>query len=553
MASLEPFLGPLGRKNAAHLLRRATFGPNIPQIDSYETKIAEHAVNELFQPLDHPDPPVDPATGEPWVFPKPGPDNSDDQLLIGYFMAWHIEQMRTETPNARERLVWFLHSHMPVSRSKVPSSTALYYQNKLYRHFAFGSFKELFRKSVVDNSMLVYIDNYLNEAGNPNENFAREMLELYTIGKGPQIAPGDYTYYTELDVQEAARVLTGYKYDASFENYDPDLLPVTIARGRVYVYLSTNLAVLHDPGVKTFSDKFQNNQIEPFETAYGYATDEATLDELDQLMDMIFDQDQTAIFLCRKLYRFFVYHEINDEIEQDIIIPLAEIFRNNNYSFEEVLKVLFKSQHFYDADNTVTDDDNIGALIKSPVDLLTGGLKFFDVQLPEDPYKLYHESYVQNLLVYLYVMGISFYEPPDVAGFPAYFQEPSYNRNWITSTNLAYRYYIVLPLLAGVKNGNQELLFQLDVLEWVENPENISDPSDAVTIVQEMTENMIAIELPEERFNYFLHDVLLIGYPPEVWTIQWEIYQNTGNDAIIRGQLNLLIGALMQSPEYQLF
>jgi len=365
--------------------------------------------------------------------------------------------------------------------------------------------------------------------------------------------PGDYTYYTELDVQEAARVLTGYKYDASFENYDPDLLPVTIARGRVYVYLSTNLAVLHDPGVKTFSDKFQNNQIEPFETAYGYATDEATLDELDQLMDMIFDQDQTAIFLCRKLYRFFVYHEINDEIEQDIIIPLAEIFRNNNYSFEEVLKVLFKSQHFYDADNTVTDDDNIGALIKSPVDLLTGGLKFFDVQLPEDPYKLYHESYVQNLLVYLYVMGISFYEPPDVAGFPAYFQEPSYNRNWITSTNLAYRYYIVLPLLAGVKNGNQELLFQLDVLEWVENPENISDPSDAVTIVQEMTENMIAIELPEERFNYFLHDVLLIGYPPEVWTIQWEIYQNTGNDAIIRGQLNLLIGALMQSPEYQLF
>ena len=140
-----------------------------------------------------------------------------------------------------------------------------------------------------------------------------------------------------------------------------------------------------------------------------------------------------------------------------------------------VLKTLFESQHFFDADNILTEDDNIGALIKSPIDLLSGVFTFFNIDLPIDPYTLYHETYLEKILVYLSVMGLDFYAPPDVVGYPAYFQEPYYNRIWITSTSLAYRYSMIYPILEGVKNENQELLFQLDMLAWVENQENISD------------------------------------------------------------------------------
>jgi len=181
-----------------------------------------------------PPPPIDPATGSDWVSPKPGPENNEEGILARYFIAWHLELMRNEQTNVREKIVWFLHTHLPVSVFKVEWSTPVYYQNKLYRHFAFGSFKTLFKKLLLDNAMLWYLDNTLNESEIPNENFAREMLELYTIGKGPQIAPGDYTNYTEEDVKAAARVLTGLKVDITLENYDPELLPDTkIAQGYV--------------------------------------------------------------------------------------------------------------------------------------------------------------------------------------------------------------------------------------------------------------------------------------------------------------------------------
>jgi uncharacterized protein (DUF1800 family) len=553
MASLDPISGPLGKKRAAHLLRRATFGPTRPQVDTFATLTAEEAINQLFQPLPHPEPPVDPQTGLPWVNPKPGPENSEENDLIAYFVAWHIEQMRTEIPHAREKLTFFLHSHLPVSRSKVNSSTALYYQNKLYRHYAFGNFKELFKKVVIDNAMLVYIDNFLNTAENPNENFAREMFELYTIGKGPQIAPGDYTNFTEEDIKEAARVLTGYFYDESFENYDPELYPeVLIARGQVFATGPDELAILHDPGTKTFSEKFQDRQIAPNEIISGYATKSAVLQELDEMIDMIFDQPETARFICRKLYRFFVYYDITEEIEQDIIGPLAQSFRDNNYNLQAVLSQLFSSQHFYDEDNAQATDDITGAMIKSPVDLFVHIYRFFMIAMPEDPYKNYHESYRNIIFNYISIMGMALYLPPDVAGFPAYFQGPSYHRNWITPTNLAFRYWLIYPLLQGVSNANQELLFRLDILPWVENPQNISDPSNPETLVSELTSYLLATELEEERLNYFMN-VLTDNFPSYYWTVEWNSYQGGGSDEVVKYLLSRLIISLVNSPEHQLF
>lgn len=552
MYSLDPITGALGLKNAGHLLRRATFGPTQKNINDFSQLTVDQAIEILFQEMPEPEPPIDPLTGDNWFNPKPGPDNSPEDNLRGYFMTWHLELMRNETPNVRERIVWFLHAHMPVSFSKVEWSTPVYYQNKLYRHFAFGSFKQLFTKLVIDNAMLWYLDNTLNYATDPNENFAREMLELYTIGKGPQIAPGDYTNYTEDDVKEAARVLTGWVVDMELNTYDPELLPQTkIAQGYVYTWGNDNLAALHDAGVKTFSDKFQNTQIQPNEVISGYATEDATKDELNQLMNMVFSQDETARYLVRKIYRLFVYYKITDEVEQDIIEPLAQTLRQNNYSISEVLKRLFKSQHFYDMDNSQTEDNHIGSLIKSPVDLLIGTVRFFNIEPPQNLEKKYelYDFFIQ----YLYVMGISYYHPDDVAGFPAYFQEPNYNRNWITSTNLAYRYYMIWPFIEGIKNANDEILAQIDLLNWVSNSNNISNPADATVLVTELTEGLFAAQLPAERFDYFLNAVFLEDLSLYYWTNEWENYQNGGSDEIVKALLTRLLWALMQTPEAQLY
>jgi uncharacterized protein (DUF1800 family) len=379
------------------------------------------------------------------------------------------------------------------------------------------------------------------------------MFELYTIGKGPQIAPGDYTNYTEDDIKEAARVLTGYFYEESFENYDPEFYPdILIARGQVFTWGEDDLAILHDPGTKTFSEKFQNRQITPGQIISGYATKDAVLQELDELIDMIFDQPETARFICRKLYRFFVYYDISEEIEQDIIEPLAQAFSDSNYNLQSVLTLLFSSQHFFDEDNSQTTDDITGAMIKSPVDLFVHIFRFFEIGMPSDPYKNYHESYRNIIFNYIAIMGMVMYIPPDVAGYPAYFQGPSFHRNWITPTNLAFRYWLVYPLLQGVKNASQELLFQLDILSWIENAQNISDPSNPEVLIDELTSYLLATELELERQTFFMN-VLTDNYPPYYWTQEWSNYQQGGTDEIVKYQLSKLMIALVNSPEYQLF
>jgi len=223
MASLAPYTGSLGIKNAAHLLRRISFGGNRQQIDYYAGLTAAQALDEIFQDTQIPDPPLDPLTGETWLNPAPVPElNSEEFLLIRYYLSWHLEQMRNSGILAKEKIVYFLHTHLPVQYSIVTKSAQLYYQNALFRNYALGNFKTLFSKLTLDNAMLKYIDNYLNESSSPNENYARELLELYSIGKGDQIAPGDYTNFTELDIQEVAKVISGFKLDNTFTNLDPD-------------------------------------------------------------------------------------------------------------------------------------------------------------------------------------------------------------------------------------------------------------------------------------------------------------------------------------------
>jgi uncharacterized protein (DUF1800 family) len=537
MASLDPVSGALGRKAAAHLLRRATFGPRQRDINQFASYTADQAVSQLLQ-----------ATPVPLPPPVPPPDEDGEAgegRLQDYLMGWMMEQMRLSGSSAVEKITFFLHTHFTTIRSVVDKSKALYDQNVLLRKYALGSLKTLARKISTDNAMLLLLDGNLNVAGAPNENYAREFFELYTIGKGPQTSADNFTNYTESDIREAARVLSGFQFDKTYTNLDPE------------TNIPTGILVpnLHDSKIKRFSSAFGNRTIVPTALQGNQATMAAALDELDQLVTMVFDQPETARHLCRKIYRFFVYYDITEEIERDIIVPLGALLQSNNYEIRPVLEKLWKSKHFYDLDNGINTDDNRGALIKSPLDLVLGMLRFFQVTLPDssDTVNLYENIYRDTLLNMIEDQGMLFYEPYDVAGYDAYHQAPVYNRNWISANFLANRYKFADSLLKGKNKYGDDMGIRLDIVAYVRDPQNITDPSNPQLMVRELVDNLLPEAISTERFDYFLKDLLLDNLSEVNWQLEWNNYVNNGDDAAVRGQLEKLMNAILQSPEYQLF
>lgn len=520
MASLNPVSGTLGRRRAAHILRRATFGPDRPDINQYAGQTADQAIAELFQPATVPAPPAD----------------------FDNFKAWWLQQMLAGGRSITERMAFFYHTHFTTKEEVVGSSQALYHQNELFRYYALGNFKELTKRICLDNAMMIFLDGRDNDRNNVNENFGRELLELYSIGKGPQIGDGDYTNYTEQDVKEAARVLSGYRNDEDFLTLDAITgIPTSFIRND-----GGTAATAHDAGIKTFSGAFQDTVITPNALIGEDATLDATLDELDQLMDMIFNQDETARHICRKIYRYFMYYEITAEIEQDIIEPLAATFRSSNYEIQPLLQQLFRSEHFYDADNGLADDDNHAAIIKSPLELVLGTINYFGVTLPPAGTQEFLDACQNGVLNPMALQGLNFMEPFEVAGYPAYHQNPDFNRNWISNNNLARRYEYIARLMTSMDDFG----FQLDAVNYVEN--NISDPSNAQAIVQELVDDLLPEIITAERFDHFLNDILLDGLSMANWTTEWFTYQSSNDDSAVRTQLENLFNALMQSPEYQL-
>ena len=541
MATLTPLSGTLGEKNAAHLLRRATFGPNVQSIKSFSTLTVTQAMDILFAEVTAPEPPVD-SSGITWVGPEATASGEDNGALENYFMIWFLEQMRKSGNSIVERVVFFLHSHLPARRTVIENAKSLYYQNTLFRYYALGDFKTLFKKICIDNAMLVYLDGATNVVGTFNENFAREMLELYSIGKGVQLDDGDYTNYTEDDIKAAAKVLTGFRYDGSLSNIDEDTsIPIGIPNPD-----------LHDFSLKTFSSKFGGATI-----GGSGSTEKDMLNELDAMITMIFNQDETARFITRKLYRYFVYYDISSEVESNIITPLAANFKAANYDLSTLLKELLSSQHFYYADDEVTSNNNIGAIIKSPIDLMLGTLNFFDVVMPDpetELQKLYENAYQNGILTDIFDQGLSFFEPYEVAGYPAYHQFPGYNRNWITPITLAYRYHFSNHAIKG-ENGGETMGYKADVVTWVDNTDNVADASVAGNIVTALTNYFLAIEVDPEsdRYNYFLDSVFLANITSEAWSSAWIAYASGGADTTIRPILEDFVASLMQTPEFQLY
>ncbi|MEL6536457.1 MAG: DUF1800 family protein [Bacteroidota bacterium] len=583
--SLQPIEGPLGNKRAAHLLRRLAFGATPQQIASFAEKTIDEALEELFtEELPEVLPPIDPLTGETWIGQASVEGvGSGDSALQNYLKGWWLGQMLSAGIDdevslgyaVRENLVFFYHTLFTTKQSVVSNSRALYYQLALFRFFARDDqedpeapeqtlhLKALTERVCIDNAMLRFLDGNLNVSGNPNENFARELLELYSVGRGlegnlPDDLPdGDYGTFTEEDVQAAARTLSGWSWDRSFTNNLDELtgLPIGQVRGGT-------TATQHDNTVKVFSERLGNAVITPTSNP---PTAESARQEITDLVDAIYEQEETTRHICRRLYRYFVHHEITPELDESLIAELSGILRDNDFKLVPTLKVLISSQFFF-GDEAGVADDMTGSLIKSPMDMAIGTLRtygylFSDPQTDSEAFY----SFTSEVLNHLDQMGMPFLDPFEVAGYPGYHQFPLFHRNWISANYLAERYDFIQELVASVDdfdNEEEEMrpMRRIEVLEWVQAQVPTEVGNDARTLLGHLAELFLPNtegtgeegELTEERLNYFLVSFLAGAGdmdPEESWTRRW----TEGTDRrTMSGQLKDLFNAMLQSPEYQL-
>lgn len=548
MASLNPISGVLGKRRAAHFLRRTSFRYTRSRVDELSTLTAEAAFDNVFvqAPLLLAQP-VYGSGAVTWVDPPLPPSATlpdEDFVLRRYVMAWWIHEALHD-PGAGHKMEFFLHQYLAVT-AESGSSGQFFDYLRLLRWGALGNFKKMATKIVVDNCMLNYINNNLNYVNNPNENFAREFFELHTIGKGDIAGPGDYTTFTEDDIVVAARVLTGFGNAQRHLNTDPETM---LPAGKAFPQS-------HDFQPKTFSNRFGGATINaPSNDADGMWA------ELNSFVDMIFAQEETSKNFCRRLYHFFVTRKISDEVETEIITPLAQTFRDNNYEVLPVLKQLLLSQHFYDEDDSSATDEIVGAFIKSPLDLALQALSFFELPIP-DPitdndthYNTFYNAGVMERM--LSRTGMDLFYPPDVAGYPGYYQDPVYNRQFFNSASIVGRYKLPEILLTGthawVPSPGTPLGTKLDFAAWIKDSGNISNPSDSYVLVQELLIYLFPEEPDNDRFTHFLDVVFLDGLPPGDWTYEWDTYVSTGNDTEVAIPLRRLLNAIMYAPEYQLF
>ncbi|WP_152285847.1 DUF1800 family protein [Flavicella marina] len=565
MASISPYTGVLGKRLAKHLLRRATFNVSKSRIETFSALTPSQAIAQLAiipdKNLTQPIHPVSDKlnTPAPWIDDDPvygekKPDNgSGNGLLRSYVLGWWLDEARRDT-SYRSKMTYFLFTDFTASSPTLNGSYGSYYDYlRLLEIHSLGDWKELIFQMTINPIMLAYLNNNQNTNTNPNENYARELLELFTIGKGAQAGIGDYTNYTESDVEEAARVLTGWKFYwyniIKYPDLDRHRQTNGVANGNIPCGYANNYQ--HDFGRKEFSHRFDNYVIEAWDTS-GKTNEEKNARveaELREFVALIVSKDETAKFICRKLYRFFVGRTITTEIENDIITPLASTFRQN-YNLQEAIDQLLLSKHFYDKDDANSNDEIIGGLVKMPLDLILQTLTLTNFPVP-DPISegLYHYKnfyYWQIILGMLVPASQNPFDPPSVAGFPANYETPDFDKFWFNSSTIIPRYNFTDILL----NPNK-VKANFYVTTFVD--ENVSDPYDPAKIVAELVDLMFPEAIDADRTNYFLNDILLEGgeTTPAMWADEWQIYKNSGNRTGVESVLVPLFRALIWSQEFQ--
>lgn len=521
-SGLNPYSGPWGETQVIHLLKRCMFGAKRADIAHFMGLTMADSIAELIAPTPPPAPPVnnyatgtvtDPNVplGETWV------NAPLDILLNGLrnasFKNWWVSNQLNQERSIHEKMTLFWHNHFATEISVYQVAQMAYRHYSLLRENALGNFKTMTRAVSVDSAMLRYLNGYLNTKQAPDENYARELQELFAIGKGPN------ALYTEDDVQQAAKVLTGYQIDLDTGLY----------------YFNPNR---HETSDKQFS-AFYNNTI--IQGQSGPAGE----NELDDLLDMIFANNEVALFLCRKLYRFFVYYEIDAATEVNVIEPMAEIFRDNNYQIAPVLQALLTSEHFF-------DPLNMGCLIKSPVDQIVGLCREFDVIFPGAAQFVTQYKHWAILRTNAKNATQDLGDPPNVAGWSAYYQEPAFHELWINTDTLPKRVaFSDIMMTAGFTRDGIKI-----VIDPVSYTAALATPESPEQLIDQALRLHYRMDVSQE-FRDFLMNILLSGQSdPSYWTEAWLNYtanpDNQTNYNAVFTRLQSFYKYIIDQPEHQL-
>lgn len=549
MASLSPFTSILGVKNARHLLRRSTFSYTKALVDQLSVLTADQALTFLTQTTPYTiSLPYDPSpVASPdgfWTESTALPNTFQNQQRKAIIVSGWWWYNAINSPNLQYKLSHFLSTCFTIQKNGGSGTSTEFYDHvRLLLFYAYGSYKSLAKKMTLDNAMLRYLDNTDNNKNAPNENYAREFLELFTIGKGEQIGPGNYTNYTEADIVQAAKVLTGFKRLANRTNIDPETnLPSGVA-----------LFNQHETAQKVFSGAFNN-------TVIVGATNAAAMHiELQQFIDMVFNQTATSKNIVRKIYRYFVKANITDEVENEIITPLAIDLKNNGYQVLPIVNTLLKSQHFYDLDDDNPNNETIGAIIKSPIQQLGEICKFLHADFPNFSTQAaeFWLGFWVNFAHNVYTVGANMppFDPDSVAGHPAYFQAPNFDKDWISATTIIARYRIGESLLDGLNRitSNNNIFAKINISQVIKNNNIVSDAYDPNILCAELMKALFAQEPDLDRINYFKNTFLLQGFMDYNWFTAWEGYINTNNNSVVEPRLKLLVSNILKSPEAQMF
>ena len=358
-----PASSPMGFDEARHLLNRTSFAAQVSEINEFAKLTRSQAVDRLLA-----------ETRRQASYPAPAwsltyervyrPDMSQDERMKAgrrelverglELRTWWVAEMLSTPSPLTERLTLFWHNHFATAQIKSRSATLLYRQNVLLRKYATGNFAAMLREVGKDPAMLIYLDGAQNRKGAPNENFAREVMELYTLGEG---------HYTEQDVKEAARAFTGWSIDGDSGEF----------RFR---------RALHDDGLKKVlgqEGRFNG----------------------DDMITLLLQQPATGEFVVAKLWREFVSPDANSAANAAAVKQLATHWRAANYEIKPLLREMLFSDAFWAPENR-------GVLVKSPVDLVIGSLRQFRFSV-EDP---------APFAVILRQLGQDLFNPPNVKGWP---------------------------------------------------------------------------------------------------------------------------------------
>lgn len=533
IAGLEPYTGSWTDNEIRHLLRRTTFGVKQAHLESLRGLTASQAVDIIL--MEHAAPPAPVNNYNGYKYQENGEDKiaQDKEIALGAdwtkakfdldvefwrnmsLKGWWMRNMLEQKPSVQEKMIFFWHNHIPIQMIEVYNARLSYPYLLTLRTNALGNVKKLIKEVTISPAMLFYLNGTYNEKWAPDENYARELQELFCIGKGPE------SKFTEDDVKAAARILTGWKADWD----KPD-----------NVYFN---AIAHDEKDKQFSTFYGNKIIKGQSGQTGK-------NELDELITMLFDNNETALFICRKLYRFFVYAQIDAATETDIIKPLAVFLRQNGYNVKPVLEKLLKSQHFF-------DNLNRACMIKTPLDFALGLCREFEVKFPNPTD--YRYSFIASNYMYWWMEGmqLGLGDPPNVAGWPAWYQKPQLDRAWITTATISKRAQNSDMLVFWGYGLDDKHLSSIDELAFTKS---LSNASDVNSLINEVVLRIFPFSI-DNTVKQHLKSLLLYNQTNEqYWTDAWKDYLQNPTDEMkinnVRWRLRPFYQYLMQMDEYQL-